>query len=397
MNILLVSGLYDLHPASGGSYLMREYVKELRRTGHTVKLLYFTSADADPRAAAAEKDTWYLPDLRDAYMASKPIYEKLASKIKTKLRAKTALPNDTLERYFKKDLSWVLPAISGVVDITSMDIVQVDFHWIMNIVDHLPKELPKVFVSHEAQFVIAERKGDPLEADRFKQVELDLAKKYDALLTLTGSEAELWKQVHVGTQVICSPMGIAIPNGTCAAKAEKLVFIGSGKHAPNLDGIEYFLLEVWPLLKGEQQDLTLLITGIYEPDFLAKFKHLQGVEWVGFVDSLETLMYGAISIVPIRMGSGIRVKILESMALGAAVVSTSMATEGIGVTNNENVIMADTATDLAAAIVNLYSEPVKYAQLAQRGQQFIHEKYDVSTNTQDRVSLFGKLLKHREA
>lgn len=393
MNILLITGLYDLRPSSGGSYLMREYVKQLRNSGNTVKLFYFTSADTDPRAAATEKDTWYLPDLRDGFMASKPIYKKLARKLREKLSSKPELSEDTVVRYFKKDLSWALPAINAVVNISAIDIVQVDFHWIMNIVDHLPKHLPMVYVSHEAQFVMAQRKGHVKEAERLQQIEMELALKYNALLTLTNAEAKMWEHADPALKVISSPMGITIPNADIAPKAQKLVFVGSGKHQPNLEGISYFLNEAWPLIRAKHPDLRIAITGLYEEKFMAEHAHIEGVDWVGFVDSLPELLYGAISIVPVRLGSGIRVKILESLALGAAVVSTKNAVEGIAVEDKLHLLIADTPTEIADAVTELYSDPVRYHQLSSSGRDFVRSNYDLADNTQDRIRLFEELTK----
>ncbi len=393
MNILLLTGLYDTKPASGGSYLMWAYVQELKRQGHSVYLFYYTSADSDPRKAAEEPNTWYLPDLKDRQHAQKPVHHKVVAKVKVLLASKKPTI-DAQERYFMRDFAWLGAALGAALKDVQIDVAQVDFPWMMNVVDYLPKGIPKVFVSHEAKFVLQAREGKTHLAERSKHFEASLGAKFDAVLTLTDVEEAEWKRLGMGNKVYTSCMGLELPVrvGQLSQRADKLVFLGSGKHHPNLDGIRYFLLEIWPIVQSKHPQLTLLITGKYEEAFLAEFEHVSGVNWLGFVPDLSSLMNGAISVVPIRLGSGIRVKILESMALGAPVVSTTMAAEGIGAINNRHLILADGAQAFAQAVSKLYTNTELYNQIVSASHQYVYDYFELKLSTQKRVALLQAII-----
>jgi hypothetical protein len=372
---------------------MWAYVQELKRQGHNVYLFYYTSADSDPRKAAEEPYTWYLPDLKDWKHAQKPVHQKVVAKVKGLLVAKKPIV-DAQEKYFMRDFGWLGPALGAALKGVQIDVVQVDFPWMMNVVDYLPKGIAKVFVSHEAQFMLHTREEQTKVAERCKYFEASLAAKFDAVLTLTDVEEAEWKRLGMGNKVFTSCMGLELPDrvGQLAQRADKLVFLGSGKHQPNLDGIRYFLLDVWPILQGKHPQLDLYVTGKYDEAFLAEFEHVRGVNWVGFVSDLLSLMNGAISVVPIRLGSGIRVKILESMALGAPVVSTTMAAEGIGAINNKHLILADGAEAFAQAVSKLYTDAELYNQILLASHQYVYEHFALKLSTQRRVVLLQSII-----
>jgi glycosyltransferase involved in cell wall biosynthesis len=372
---------------------MLVYVQELKKQGHNVFLFYLTSADSDPRNAAKEPYTWYLPDLKDWHLTQRPVHHKVVAKVKGLLPTKKTL-TDKQEKYFLRDFKWLGTALDAALKDVKIDVVQVDFPWMMNVVDYLPKSIPNVFVSHEAKFVLNTRENNTETAERCKYFEAMLGAKYNAIFTLTDIEEAEWKRLNMGNKVYTSCMGVELPEraGQVAERANKLVFLGSGKHQPNLDGIRYFLTEIWPKVLALHPEIRLSITGKYEEAFLAEFGQVTRINWVGFVPDLTSLMNGAISIVPIRHGSGIRVKILESMALGAPVVSTTMAAEGIGATNNKQIMLADGVDAFADAIDKLYSQPDLYTQVANEGHQYVYEHFELKLSTQRRVALLQSII-----
>ncbi len=382
MNLLLLTGLYDVKPTSGGSYLIRVYVQEMRKMGHQVEVLYLTSADADPRAATTEANTWYMPDMRDQHYLRQPIVAKVLRRLKAKLQQ---------FGFFKKegiDFSYATEVLQEFVKTRKIDAVQVDFPWMMPLVSSLPTSIPKVFVSHEAQFVLYKRQGNLVAYEQFKAQEVALAKQYDAVLTLTEVEATYWQQEAPDLKVFCSPMGIAIPHNPLpiAPKATKLVFVGSGNHSPNLDGLAYFIADILPGLLLRHPDARLLVAGMYPETFIKNYAHIPTVSWLGFVPSLDELLQGAICIVPIRQGSGIRVKILESMALGAPVVATTMAAEGIGASDGINILLADDNYAFEQAICQLLENEQVYKQIATNAREFVTGSYDIGATIKNRVA-----------
>ncbi len=189
-------------------------------------------------------------------------------------------------------------------------------------------------------------------------------------------------------------MGVELPQNdvACAPSATKLVFLGSGKHQPNLDGISYFLTEIWPKLHPQHPQLQLHITGIYTDEFKAQFAAHKGVVWAGFVNDLAAFLYSAVSIVPIRLGSGIRVKILESMALGAAVVSTPMAAEGITAEAGAEMLIGADAEHFAAAVERLLNDPTLYHTISTQARAFVYRHYELAACTQKRIAVLNGII-----
>lgn len=391
MNILLITGLYEMKPQSGGSYLMKQYVEALRKAGHTVSLVYFTSNDVPQQQAAEQKDTWYLPLLQEQYLAQR----SLLSKVKGKLSGlvSSAPTTDEIEQYFFRDFSWLQGALSRVVDLNKIDVLQVDFPWMMNVVKYLDIKATKVFVSHEAQFVLRKRKGELDKAAQCQLIETKLARKYDVVLTLTPVEAEIWNAADRQLNVQYSPMGIGLPDNTLgvAPKAKKLIFVGSSKHQPNLDGIRFLLNDIWPRVHQAIPDLPLEITGDHAEEFKNEFAGLEGVQFTGFVPSLQEAMKEAISVVPIRLGSGIRVKILEAMAYGTPVVATHLAAEGINVVDGESVLLADEPEGFANHIITLCNNDDAYRAIAVKARKCAEEEYDITETVNRRMRLFETL------
>ncbi len=372
---------------------MRSYVMEMRRQGHRVLLLYYTSADADPSIAATETDTYFIPHLLNQCAAKRSWNKKVLNKLKD-FFVNPSQKMDRVERYFKRDFSWLPEVIDEAIGQTKYDIVQVDFPWMMPAVNHLPVTIPRVFVSHEAQFVMLRREGKAKLAQRSAIAETYLAAKYSAVLALTDVEAEAWRIAVPNINVQVSVMGVELPEHAkeITHQANKLVFIGSGNHFPNLEGLKYFLTEVWPIVIGQHPNIELHITGKYKDDYVQGFADCKGIKWRGFVPDLAELLHGAISIVPIRHGSGIRVKILESMALGAPVVSTPMAVEGIAAKQPAEILLANDAEAFALAIGKLLTDGKMYEQIATNAQVFVNKYYNLEIATQQRVDIFNSLI-----
>ena len=124
---------------------------------------------------------------------------------------------------------------------------------------------------------------------------------------------------------------------------------------PNVQGVEWFLKEVWPLVHKEIPNAKVHIAGRHmSSDFLNR--KVPGVNFVGEVENAKNFIQKyAISVVPLLSGSGIRIKIIEGMALGKAIVTTSVGVEGIN-TNKTNCFVADTPEQFAQSMIELYKD-----------------------------------------
>jgi sugar transferase (PEP-CTERM/EpsH1 system associated) len=134
-----------------------------------------------------------------------------------------------------------------------------------------------------------------------------------------------------------------------------LVFTGSMDWVPNHDAIDYFYREILPLIRAEEPDVETWVVGRNPSDGLRKLvKDDPKVHLTGRVDDVRPYMnQGSIYILPMRTGSGTRLKVFEAMASGKAIVSTSVGAEGLPVTDGENILLADDPAKFAEAVIQL--------------------------------------------
>jgi glycosyltransferase involved in cell wall biosynthesis len=407
MDILIITGLYDAQPKSGGSHVMRLYVEELRRQGHTAYVVYGTSADKDPLTASKEKDTYYLPAINNEYSAQQGPIIKLIRIISQKWQALN--PKPEAQQYFYRNFWYLQAWLHQFMATHPIDVVQVDFPWMMNIPEYLPAKLPVVFVSHETQGVVYKRKAQfatdagtkaklLAKAKAFEEAETALVQRFDAVYTLTDIDQQQWQSVFKPNKVAVSTLGIQLADGSAFKNthAEKVVFLANAKHQPNVDAIRYFISTIWPLVEQAHPTLTLNITGDFAPDVRQISQNNPRIVWEGFVDSLPALMHSAISIVPILVGSGIRIKILESMGMKVPVVSTAVGAEGIVAVNGESILLAEEPADFAKAILQLANDDAFYQKIALGGRQIADKYYNVKNTTQHRIDLFRQLIKSKQ-
>ncbi|MCI0575025.1 MAG: glycosyltransferase [Chloroflexi bacterium] len=155
---------------------------------------------------------------------------------------------------------------------------------------------------------------------------------------------------------------------------ESLIFTGSLSYFANHDSMSWFLEEVYPRIQAQAPTVRLVITG--DPGH-APLPPAGNVTLTGFVDDVRPLIASATaSLAPIRLGGGTRLKILEAMALGTPVVTTSKGAEGLEVAHGEHLLIADTPEEFASAVLRLLQDPELCRQLANNACRLISRKYD---------------------
>lgn len=163
------------------------------------------------------------------------------------------------------------------------------------------------------------------------------------------------------------------PDGSLGAGA--VVFTGSMSYRPNVDAALWFATAIWPQIQHPSKQLYLV--GHRPHPRLAALNEAHDITVTGRVESMEPYWRGAVVyIAPLRMGSGTRFKILEAMAAGCAVVSTTIGAAGLGVTSGKELLLADNADDFAAAVQKLVDDADLRHALAQRGRAFVQISFD---------------------
>ncbi len=212
--------------------------------------------------------------------------------------------------------------------------------------------------------------------------EAHLFRKFQACTVVSPAELD-----YVTTMVSASNgRAEVVPNGVdcqhnrpgLAHPAPKtLVFNGALTYSANYDAMQYFLAEIYPLIQEQVPDASLTITGATSGVDLSGLRLSKSVHLSGYVDDVRPLVAGAWAcVVPIRQGGGTRLKILEAMALGTPVVATSKGAEGLSVTPNQDILIADEPAEFAAQVVRLLRDPGLRQRLVTSARRLVEQHYD---------------------
>ncbi len=157
-----------------------------------------------------------------------------------------------------------------------------------------------------------------------------------------------------------------------------ILHIGTMYWPPNIDGVWWFLREVYPLIRQQRPDVIFDIVGSRPPANLrALNENGIGVNVTGYVaDPTPYLQRAALMVVPLRAGGGMRVKILNALAQGIPIVSTTLGCEGIEVTSGANILVADSPDDFACAVLRLLNDAELAALLSANGRLLVEKRYD---------------------
>lgn len=241
-------------------------------------------------------------------------------------------------------------------------------------------------VEHKIWETLTQETGNPIKkwylgllTQRLKKFEIAQLNRFDALTTVTENDLEDFREMGCAKPMLSAPVGMDF--GRLAPDHSQLevpsVFhLGSMEWMPNQEAVRWFIDEVWTQVSAKYPRLKFYVAGRGMPE---SFKQLQAphVDMIGEVeDAVRFMQSKQIMIVPLFAGSGIRVKILEGMALGKTIVSTDLGAQGIACVDGEHLLIANTAAEFAEAIDKLVANPQLAEQLGSNARQLADTVYD---------------------
>lgn len=262
------------------------------------------------------------------------------------------------------------------------DLVHLDILAVAGLLERVPSGLPTVLNQHNVESRLATRQiamqtapwrraGLALRHRGLKRFERAVCNRASRVLACSQPDSHRLQALAPGCDVSVIPNGVDLeafsPGKVADERSGALVFVGHMGWFPNRDGIEFFIADILPRLKP-RSDLVLEVIGRHDP--LASPDAAAGrVRFAGFVDDLQArVRRAAVFIVPLRAGSGTRLKILEAMAMGKAIVSTRIGAEGIGLVDGHSACLVDTPRGFAAAIDRLLDDPDLRRRLGQQAR-----------------------------
>jgi len=301
-------------------------------------------------------------------------------------------------------------AIRSLSSKESYDVVHFDTLALIQFDPQLRKAA-KVLVHHNIESTLMERRADAertLPARKYLHRQAQCLRRYEYLtskavsvnVVVSESDGSLLRAINPLATVAVVPNGVDIdyfsPNDE--SETMSLIYTGGMNMFANRDAVLYFLKYSWPLVRAEEPKAKFYAVGQDPPKELLEFAETdKHVVVTGFVDDVRPyISQSAVYVVPLRVGGGTRLKILDAMAMRKAIVSTSIGCEGLEITPNKNLLIADDPVQFAGHILRLLRNTEERKRLGLAARQLVETSYSWETIGKTQQAVYEGVVRARE-
>lgn len=397
MRILQICNKPPYPAVDGGAIAMNNTTQGLLANGHDVKVLAITTPKHPVSKKSLPKDYIEKTNFQSVF-------------IDTSIKLKDAFFNlfssksYNVERFISVNFTIELQKI---LKENAFDIVIIESLFVAPYIDTI-KSLSKakiVLRAHNVEHKIWERISsntkNPLKkgylsllAKRLKNYEIETFEDIDGIATMTEVDESHFKRLGFKKEIKAIPTGYIVnTEGELEKRVEEnsIFHIASMDWLPNIEGVNWFLEKVWQKIHNKHPEASLYLAGREMPDEYFNLG-LKNVNTIGPVKSAkEFYLSKKIMIVPVLSGSGMRIKIIEGMALGKVIISTSIGAEGINCESGKNIILADTPKAFSEAICKCLSDPEFCNQIGENAKELIEQEYSNDLISKKMISFFEDL------
>jgi GT2 family glycosyltransferase/glycosyltransferase involved in cell wall biosynthesis len=234
------------------------------------------------------------------------------------------------------------------------------------------------------------------EADAIKTREFALIRAADCTITHSPVEAEILADELPEAPVTVWPLMQEFYGTTAPFAARRdICFLGGYRHPPNIDAVRYFVAEIFPLLRRSEPDLRFIIAGA-NPSREVTDLAGDGVEVTGMIEDLRDLFDRTrVFVCPLRVGAGVKGKVMSALSYGLPIVSTPIGVEGAQLIEDTHVLIADTPAAFARKTLKLYHDKTSWNALSRAGQALIQEKFSTTMGQEALREAIDKAHHHR--
>jgi polysaccharide biosynthesis protein PslH len=379
MKILWVKSDF-LHPTSGGGQIRTlETLKRLRQRHE----IHFAALDLPEPGLGLQRTSEYCTK---AYAVAHPVPRKSGPRYWAELAAGpwASLPLPML-RYRSRAL---LRLVETITRLEKFDAIVCDF---LASAANVPELGEAVLFQHNVESMIWKRHIEHAptpwhraysrcQYERMLRYEAEVCRAAKKIIAVSTADAGTLRSLYGATGVGSVPTGVDItyfgPPRVITPERD-LVFLGAMDWRPNIDGLNWFVRSVLPLIRRRRPDCSLAVVGRCPTAQVRRLAHSdQRIHITGTVDDVRPYLWkSAVSIVPLRIGGGTRLKIYEAMAANIPVVSTSMGAEGLDIRDGENIAIADSAPEFAQACLALLADTGARGRMAATAREMIAACY----------------------
>lgn len=381
MKILLLCNKSPYPASEGGPMAMNSIIQGLLDAGHQVKVMAVNSKKYE----VTEKD------IPDDYRKKTGI-ELIDLDLRVRpWKAFQNLFTDRsyhVERFISKHFA---DRLIEVLQENSYDIVQLEMLYMTPYIDVIRKYSNALIIlrAHNVEHLIWERIAKKTTfflkrwylkhlAKTLRNYELNVLDKVDGIAAITRKDAAFFKK-YCATPTVDIPYGVYPEKFNPITKVgtpPKYYHIGSMNWMPNNEGIKWFIDNILEPVVARIPDFKFYLAGRNMPEWLLNINHPNMVVVGEVPDANAFVSEHDIAIVPLLSGSGLRIKIIESMALGKTVITTLVGAEGISYTEDENIIIAETKAKMVEAICKTYQNPLKAEEIGAKARKLVETTYD---------------------
>lgn len=307
---------------------------------------------------------------------------------------------DIARRFYSTDFA---AQLQDWLRATTFDLVQIEN---LEMAIYLPEiramqpDVPVIYDAHNAEFALQQRiyeteRGSLLrlpgavysyiQAQRVGAFEREVCRQVDHIIAVSDTDARLLRGLGTDTPITVVPNGISTSiyqqpaSQPIDLQQPALLFTGKMDYRPNVDAALWFAEEILPLIRQGLPDAHFYVVGQSPHPRLDVLRGQAGITLTGLVPAvLPYLQATSVFVVPLRMGSGTRLKVLQAMAVGRPIVSTTIGAQGLSITDGEELFLADTAKEFARAVIRIQENPEQMAAMGEKARAFVRQHYDWS-------------------
>lgn len=399
MKVLVIGSRIPFPLHDGGAIATYNMLKGLSDNGVDVSYFSLNTHKHFVDDATLEKEFTFLGKIK-------------SFSIDTKLQVTDAFLNlfsgssYNIDRFYSKDFEALL--LNEIRDNT-YDIIHFEGLFVARYVESVRSEfkIPTLLRQHNVEYriweTLAENEKNPLKkwylnllARRIKTFEQSIAMHFDQIVTIATTDEEQMKDWKGLKCIDTIPGGFKIPLAPASQKeiSHSAYHIGSMEWLPNRQAMEWFHLAIWPLVVRAVPDAQFYMAGKNMPfqynEWACANFHVLGE----VMNAADFAAEKQLLVVPLLSASGIRIKTIEAMMSGKAVVTTTLGAKGLPVISGTHCMLADTARDFAESIITLFKEEGKRKAIQEEGKQLMATHFDINKVTAQWIATYQSLLVH---